>query len=67
MEEHRVPREESERAFNYSVGMVAVLAPEVADAAVTALGERGVPAWPAGEVRTGGAGESAARLVGTYR
>ncbi len=66
LEEHGVPREESERAFNCGVGMVAVVAPEVAGAAVTALGERGVPAWPAGEVLRRDADEPAARLVGTY-
>ena len=66
MEEHGVPRAESERAFNCGVGMVAAVAPDVADAVVTALGERGVPAWIAGTVgaRTGG---DTARLVGNYR
>ena len=62
----KVDQAEMERTFNMGVGMVAVVAPEVGDAAVTALAERGVPAWPAGEVRTRGAGEPAARLVGTY-
>ena len=31
LEEHGVPRAESERAFNCGVGMVAAVAPEVAD------------------------------------
>ena len=46
--------------------MVAAVAPDVADDVVTALGERGVPAWVAGTVgaRTGA---DAARLVGEYR
>jgi phosphoribosylformylglycinamidine cyclo-ligase len=61
-----VPRAESERAFNCGVGMVAAVAPDVADDVVALLGERGVPAWVAGTVgaRTG---EAAARLVGSYR
>jgi phosphoribosylformylglycinamidine cyclo-ligase len=59
-----VPREESERAFNCGVGMVAVVAPEVAETAVRLLTDRGVPAWVAGTV---GAGETGARLVGSYR
>ncbi|WP_409328539.1 phosphoribosylformylglycinamidine cyclo-ligase [Trujillonella humicola] len=66
LEEHGVPREESERAFNCGVGMVAVVAPEAADRAVALLERRGVPAWVAGTV--GSTGEpAAARLVGTYR
>jgi phosphoribosylformylglycinamidine cyclo-ligase len=66
LEEHGVPRAESERAFNCGVGMVAAVAPESADRAVQRLADRGVPAWVAGtvgEVRDG----AAARLVGTYR
>jgi phosphoribosylformylglycinamidine cyclo-ligase len=67
LEEHGVPRAESERAFNCGVGMVAVVTPQVAEAAVAQLGERGVPAWVAGSVQphtpTGGPG---ARLVGSY-
>ena len=45
---------------------VAAVAPDVAGDVVTALGERGVPAWVAGTVgaRTGA---DAARLVGSYR
>src|SRR3712207_2545373 len=50
LEEHGVPRAESERAFNCGVGMVAVVAPEVAGAVVDTLGERGVSAWVAGTV-----------------
>jgi len=41
---------EMERTFNMGVGMVAVVAPEAADAAVALLNERGVPAWVAGEI-----------------
>ncbi|WP_369256182.1 phosphoribosylformylglycinamidine cyclo-ligase [Geodermatophilus amargosae] len=64
LEEHGVPREESERAFNCGVGMVAVVAPEAAEAAVRLLTGRGVPAWVAGTVA---GGDTGARLVGTYR
>ncbi|SFF57084.1 phosphoribosylformylglycinamidine cyclo-ligase [Blastococcus tunisiensis] len=66
MEEHGVPRAESERAFNCGVGMVAAVAPETADAVVARLDAAGVPAWVAGTVgpRTG---DTAARLEGTYR
>jgi phosphoribosylformylglycinamidine cyclo-ligase len=66
LEEHGVPRAESERAFNCGVGMVAVVSPDVADAAVAALTGRGVPAWVAGEVRRDGE-RSGARLEGAYR
>jgi phosphoribosylformylglycinamidine cyclo-ligase len=64
LEEHGVPRAESERAFNCGVGMVAVVAAGVAGRTVDLLTARGVPAWVAGTVGTGGTG---ARLVGGYR
>jgi phosphoribosylformylglycinamidine cyclo-ligase len=71
MEEHGVPRAESERAFNCGAGMVAVVAADAAADAVAALTDRGVPAWVAGEVRSrqdGGAPTApAARLEGDYR
>jgi phosphoribosylformylglycinamidine cyclo-ligase len=68
LEQHGVPRGESERAFNCGVGMVAVVAGDQADAAVTLLTERGVPAWVAGSVgRRRTAGEPAAQLTGAYR
>jgi phosphoribosylformylglycinamidine cyclo-ligase len=66
LEEHGVPRTESERAFNCGVGMVAVVAPDVADGAVATLGERGVPAWVAGTVQRRDGDGPAARLEGTY-
>ncbi|MGY1801821.1 phosphoribosylformylglycinamidine cyclo-ligase [Blastococcus sp. SYSU D00922] len=66
MEEHGVPREESERAFNCGVGMVAAVAPDVADAVVARLTAAGVPAWVAGSVQRR-TGDTAARLVGAYR
>jgi phosphoribosylformylglycinamidine cyclo-ligase len=70
LEQHGVPRTESERAFNCGVGMVAAVAPDVADDVVSTLTERGVPAWVAGRVqrRDGGTPEGpAARLESTYR
>ncbi|HEX8581828.1 MAG TPA: phosphoribosylformylglycinamidine cyclo-ligase, partial [Acidimicrobiales bacterium] len=66
LEEHGVPREESERAFNCGVGLVAAVAPEEADRAVALLTERGVPSWVAGTVAAAD-GEAKARLVGNYR
>ncbi|NEK59751.1 phosphoribosylformylglycinamidine cyclo-ligase [Geodermatophilus sabuli] len=67
LEEHGVPRAESERAFNCGVGMVAAIAPDVADAVVGTLSSRGVPAWVAGTVRPRPAEGAAAELVGDYR
>jgi phosphoribosylformylglycinamidine cyclo-ligase len=68
LEEHGVPRAESERAFNCGVGMVAAVAAEQADAAVAHLTTAGVPAWVAGTVqRRHDDGASAARLIGSYR
>ncbi|RBY97092.1 phosphoribosylformylglycinamidine cyclo-ligase [Blastococcus sp. TF02-8] len=69
MEEHGVPRSETERAFNCGVGMVAAVAPEHADDAVRLLTGRGVPAWVAGTVSTRGDDDAApaAELTGTYR
>jgi phosphoribosylformylglycinamidine cyclo-ligase len=68
MEEHGVPREESERAFNCGVGMVAAVAASVAHGVVDQLIAAGIPAWVAGgiESRTDDAAP-AARLVGSYR
>ena len=68
MEEHGVPREESERAFNCGVGMVAAVAPDVADDVVAQLTAAGVPAWVAGTLQERSDDTCpAARLVGTYR
>jgi phosphoribosylformylglycinamidine cyclo-ligase len=68
LEEHGVPRAECERAFNCGVGMVAAVAPGVADRAVELLTARGVPAWVAGTVdRAAGDVPSGAHLVGAYR
>jgi phosphoribosylformylglycinamidine cyclo-ligase len=67
LEEHGVPREESERAFNCGVGMVAVVAAADADRAVALLTARGVPAWVAGTIQDASGQAAAARLVGSYR
>jgi phosphoribosylformylglycinamidine cyclo-ligase len=66
LEEHGVPRAESERAFNCGVGMIAAVAPQQADRAVDLLTGRGVPAWVVGTVQPVDGG-AAARLVGSYR
>jgi phosphoribosylformylglycinamidine cyclo-ligase len=58
-----VTDEEMLRTFNCGIGMVAVVAAEVADAAVELLGERGVPSWVCGRVRTE-AGAGRVTLVG---
>jgi phosphoribosylformylglycinamidine cyclo-ligase len=68
LEEHGVPRAESERAFNCGVGMVAAVSPAAADRTVQLLTARGVPAWVAGTVdRTADGGPTGAHLVGSYR
>jgi phosphoribosylformylglycinamidine cyclo-ligase len=41
---------EMERTFNLGVGMVAVVPPAVADAALALLRARGVDAWPCGQI-----------------
>jgi phosphoribosylformylglycinamidine cyclo-ligase len=46
----RIERAELERTFNMGVGMVAVVAPDAATAALATLERRGVPAWVAGEI-----------------
>jgi phosphoribosylformylglycinamidine cyclo-ligase len=66
LEEHGVPRAESERAFNCGVGMVTAVATGIADDVVAELADRGVPAWIAGTVTHREADGPAARLEGTY-
>ncbi len=58
-----VPLEDLEQTLNCGVGMVALTAPEAADAAVRVLGERGIRAWVAGEVSDGTGSVS---LTGSY-
>ena len=62
-EQGGVERGELERTLNMGVGMVAVVAPDDADAAVRLLGGRGVPAWVAGRVTTG---DGSAALTGSH-
>ena len=45
-----VPLPDLERTLNLGVGMVAIVSPEAADAAVARLNERGLPAWVMGTV-----------------
>jgi phosphoribosylformylglycinamidine cyclo-ligase len=67
MEEHGVPRAESERAFNCGVGMIAAVAPQQADAAVAQLTAAGVPAWVTGAIRRTDGDGATARLENLYR
>lgn len=45
-----VPLADLERTLNLGVGMVAIVSPEIADAAVARLNERGLPSWIMGTV-----------------
>ncbi|OFI37069.1 phosphoribosylformylglycinamidine cyclo-ligase [Arthrobacter sp. SW1] len=45
-----VPLADLERTLNLGVGMVAIVSPSVADAAVARLNERGLPSWIMGTV-----------------
>ena len=45
-----VPLADLERTLNLGVGMVAIVSPEIADAAVNRLNDRGLPAWVMGTV-----------------
>jgi phosphoribosylformylglycinamidine cyclo-ligase len=49
-----VSQHDLEEALNIGVGMVALVDPDDADAAVRLLGEHGVQAWVAGEVAEAG-------------
>ncbi len=63
-----VARADLEEALNIGVGMVALVAPDDADAAVRLLGEHGVNAWIAGDVAAAGVhGEGGSvTLTGTH-
>ncbi|WP_136518171.1 phosphoribosylformylglycinamidine cyclo-ligase [Cellulomonas telluris] len=50
----QVPWGDLEGTLNLGVGMVAIVAPDVADAVQTAARDRGLPAWVLGTVRTPG-------------
>ncbi len=59
-----VPVDDLERTFNMGIGMIAVVAASDAARAVEVLADRGVTAWPCGEVRSrreGEAGDAAAK------
>ncbi|WP_040421496.1 phosphoribosylformylglycinamidine cyclo-ligase [Actinopolymorpha alba] len=58
-----VEQAELERTFNMGVGMLAMVDPRDADAAVGILANRGIHAWIAGSVF---AGEGSAHLAGSY-
>jgi phosphoribosylformylglycinamidine cyclo-ligase len=64
-----VERGDLERTLNMGVGMVAVAAPEHADAVMESLRADGVRSWVAGEVGADPAeeAESRVRLVGQHR
>jgi phosphoribosylformylglycinamidine cyclo-ligase len=55
-----------ERTWNAGVGMVAVVAPDVADLTLRSLAARGMKAWIAGEVRSNDT-EARSTLEGTYQ
>ncbi|MCC3653042.1 MULTISPECIES: phosphoribosylformylglycinamidine cyclo-ligase [Streptomyces] len=64
-----VERTELEKTLNMGVGMIAVVAPEGADAALATLADRGVDAWICGEITDRGeSGEraEAVALTGDY-
>jgi phosphoribosylformylglycinamidine cyclo-ligase len=62
----RVPQPDLEATLNCGVGMVALLPPDDVDGAVRLLGEHGVAAWPAGEVRADGERGGRVDLVGQH-
>jgi phosphoribosylformylglycinamidine cyclo-ligase len=58
-----VDADEMEHVFNMGVGMTAVVAAADADDAIGLLAERGVPAWPLGNIVSG---TGRARLTGRH-
>ncbi|CAL9535428.1 phosphoribosylformylglycinamidine cyclo-ligase [Streptomyces sp. enrichment culture] len=62
----KVERLELEKTLNMGVGMIAVVSEESADVALTALADRGVDAWVAGEITDRGEHTTGAELVGDY-
>ena len=66
-EHGRVERSALESTLNMGVGMVAILHPDDADAAVRLLGELGVVAWICGETSaTDGEDAGTVRMAGEY-
>jgi phosphoribosylformylglycinamidine cyclo-ligase len=58
-----IARAELEQAFNLGVGMIAVVRPEAAEAAISGLIARGIPSWRLGEI-TEGTGQ--VKLINEY-
>ncbi|MFJ6074751.1 phosphoribosylformylglycinamidine cyclo-ligase [Streptomyces sp. NPDC093065] len=61
-----VERLELEKTLNMGVGMIAIVPEESTDVALTALADRGVDAWVAGEITDRGEHTTGAELVGDY-
>ncbi|MCX5146876.1 phosphoribosylformylglycinamidine cyclo-ligase [Streptomyces sp. NPDC048550] len=62
----QVEQLELEKTLNMGVGMMAVVPQESVDVALTALADRGVDAWVAGEILERGAHTEGATLTGAY-
>ncbi|WP_233646260.1 phosphoribosylformylglycinamidine cyclo-ligase [Streptomyces sp. BSE6.1] len=62
----KVERLELEKTLNMGVGMIAIVPEESTDVALTALADRGVDAWVAGEITDRGEHTTGAELVGDY-
>jgi phosphoribosylformylglycinamidine cyclo-ligase len=45
-----VPQGDLERTWNAGIGMVAIVAPQVADLTIASLAARGMKAWVAGQI-----------------
>jgi phosphoribosylformylglycinamidine cyclo-ligase len=60
-----VPQADMERTWNCGVGMVAIVAPSIADLTIRSLGARGMTAWVAGSIHAQ-SGHGAAALEGIY-
>ncbi|MER5859878.1 phosphoribosylformylglycinamidine cyclo-ligase [Streptomyces sp900105245] len=61
-----VERLELEKTLNMGVGMMAIVPQESVEVSLTALADRGVDAWVAGEITDRGDRETGAELVGDY-
>ncbi|MBW8797250.1 MAG: phosphoribosylformylglycinamidine cyclo-ligase [Streptomyces sp.] len=61
-----VERLELEKTLNMGVGMIAIVPQDSVDVALTALADRGVDAWVAGEITERGEHTTGAELVGDY-
>jgi len=62
-----VPQADMERTWNAGIGMVAIVAADSADLALTSLAARGMKAWVAGAIATRTGSASRSTLEGTYR